>query len=79
MTQRKCSNCDNYKKQGHNYCRMCGYHLTKGFVQQVKKGVVYNTNEKFCGYCGGEKKDDCSCYAKGTEKQDGLRHEAHQS
>lgn len=56
----KCSDCENYKQQGHNYCRMCGYHLTKGYVQYVRLAVAYNTNEKFCGYCGG-KKNECSC------------------
>lgn len=60
MTQNKCSHCDDYKKQGHNYCRMCGFYLTKGYVHNVRIAVVYNTNEKYCGYCGGEK-HKCSC------------------
>ena len=55
-----CSQCDEYKKQGHNYCRMCGFHLTKGFVQYVRLALGYNTAEKFCGYCGGLK-HECSC------------------
>lgn len=56
----KCSNCENYKQQGHNYCRMCGNHLTKGYIQHVRLAVGYYTNEKFCGYCGGPK-NACSC------------------
>jgi hypothetical protein len=61
MTSRQqCSHCEDYKKQGHNYCRMCGFHLTKGYVQYVRLGVAYNTSEKFCGYCGGPK-HECSC------------------
>src|SRR5438874_826028 len=41
---------DNYEKKGHNYCRMCGLHLRKGYVPYVRLALAYNTNEKFCGY-----------------------------
>lgn len=57
---KKCANCEKYKGNGHNYCRMCGYHLTKGFVQHVKIAVVYHVNEKYCGHCG-KKHDQCDC------------------
>ena len=60
MNRTKCNNCNNYQKAGHNYCRMCGFHLTKGFVQKVRIAVVYNTNEKFCGYCG-KTRVNCKC------------------
>lgn len=56
----KCKDCDKYKKAGHNYCRMCGYHLTKGYVQYVRLALAYYTNEKFCGYCG-KLRNDCKC------------------
>jgi hypothetical protein len=39
---------------------MCGYHLTKGNVQHARLSAAYNTNEKFCGYCGGPK-NECFC------------------
>lgn len=63
----KCEKCDDYAKEGHNYCRLCGYHLTKGHVQYVRVAVAYFTNEKFCGYCGGIK-NKCSCYTKKHEE-----------
>lgn len=56
----KCNECDKYENAGHNYCRKCGYHLTKGFVQYIKLALAYNTNEKFCGYCG-KLRNDCKC------------------
>ena len=31
---KKCSKCDDYKKQGHNYCRMCGVHIRKGYARK---------------------------------------------
>ncbi len=60
MSNKKCGNCENYKEQGHNYCRMCGYHLTKGNAPHTRLSTAYNTNEKFCGYCGGIK-NKCTC------------------
>jgi len=59
----KCSYCHDYEKQGHNYCRMCGFHLTAGYVQYIRLAEGYNTSEKFCGYCGGPKYR-CSCVPK---------------
>ena len=56
----KCNECDKYQKAGHNYCRMCGYHLTKGYVQYVRLALAYYTNEKFCGYCG-KLRSNCNC------------------
>jgi hypothetical protein len=56
----KCSECDQNKKIGHNYCRHCGYHLTKGYVQYVRLAHAYSTNDKFCGYCGNTRKE-CKC------------------
>lgn len=58
--QSKCDKCDTYSKAGHNYCKMCGYHLTKGHTQYIRVAVENFTNEKFCGYCGKEIKD-CKC------------------
>ena len=60
MANTKCTDCDKYKNEGHNYCRMCGFHLTKGFVQYVRIAVAYFTNEKYCGYCGKLRKN-CKC------------------
>jgi hypothetical protein len=55
-----CKHCEKYKRAGHNYCRMCGFHLTTGYVQNVRLASAYFTDEKFCGYCGGPK-HQCSC------------------
>jgi len=60
MSNMKCSYCDEYAKQGHNYCLMCGYHLTKGYSQYPKVAVEHDTSENYCGFCGKEK-DKCSC------------------
>ena len=60
MNNRKCKDCDKYKNAGHNYCRMCGSHLTNGFVQNVRIAVGYNTSEKYCGYCG-KLRNNCKC------------------
>ena len=63
MKDEKCPRCEEYKKEGHNYCRICGYHLTKGYAQSVKLATAYFTDEKYCGYCGGVK-DNCRCKNK---------------
>jgi len=49
-----CSKCEENKK-GHNFCRMCGEHLTAGYAQNTRIAVTYFTNEKFCGYCGASR------------------------
>lgn len=59
-TIRECNLCEEYRKQGHNYCRMCGFHLTKGYVQFVRLALAYYTHEKYCGYCG-KTRVDCQC------------------
>ena len=56
----RCSDCDDYEDRGHNYCRMCGYHFKLGYVPNVRIAEAYYTNEKYCGYCGGEK-HKCKC------------------
>jgi hypothetical protein len=57
----ECGSCDSYRCEGHNYCRMCGFHLTSGFAQNVvRMAVAYNTAERFCGFCGRDK-GRCSC------------------
>lgn len=58
--KQQCEHCEKYKKEGHNYCRMCGHHLTKGFVQFVRIALAYTTAERYCGYCGGLK-NACKC------------------
>jgi hypothetical protein len=60
MKPERCDQCEDYQAQEHNYCRMCGFHLTKVYVQYVRLAVTYNTQEKFCGYCGGAKQGDWS-------------------
>lgn len=35
MTNQRCNECDKYEKQGHNYCRMCGFHVRKGYVPHM--------------------------------------------
>ena len=59
----ECEDCEEYREEGHNYCRICGFHLTKGFVQNVRLAIAYNTAEKYCGYCGGLKRV-CPCESK---------------
>ena len=56
-----CKDCERYRKEGHNYCRMCGTELNPGFVKHVRIAVAYYTNEKFCGYCGKERNKGCKC------------------
>jgi len=56
----KCKKCDSYEKAGHNYCRICGYHLTNGFTQYTKIAEGYSTDELFCGYCG-DSRNNCKC------------------
>jgi len=57
----ECEHCDKYRKENHNYCRMCGYHLTRGVVQNVRVALAYFTEEKFCGYCGKKRNNRCKC------------------
>ena len=66
-----CSDCERQKQKGHNYCRVCGFHLTKGYVQHVRVALAHYTNEKFCGYCGGEK-HACSCVHPKSEQPGGA-------
>lgn len=56
----KCKDCDAYKQKGHNYCRMCGFHVRKGYARHARIALAYYIHEKYCGYCGGEK-HNCSC------------------
>jgi len=55
-----CKDCNTYKEKNHNYCRMCGYHIRKGRIHNVRIATAYNSREKFCGYCGA-KKGECKC------------------
>ncbi len=57
----KCKDCDKYKKNGHNYCRMCGTELNPGYAKYVRIAEGYYTNEKFCGYCGKDRHKACKC------------------
>ena len=63
MRKGRCGKCDDYERRGHNYCRMCGYHLRKGYVRRVRRALAYHVNEKYCGYCGGPK-NNCECTGK---------------
>ncbi len=56
----KCRDCKSYEDRGHNYCRMCGSNFKEGKVKNARKAIAFNTNENFCGYCGGKKRE-CSC------------------
>jgi len=60
MAKYGCKDCEKYKKSGHNYCRMCGYYLTKGYAPHVRIAETYYTDEKFCGYCG-KPRGECRC------------------
>lgn len=59
----KCGDCKSYEDKGHNYCRMCGTEFKPGMVKFVRLAEGYNTSEKFCGYCGGQK-HNCACGQK---------------
>lgn len=56
-----CNDCERYKREGHNYCRMCGKELNPGFVKYARLTVGYYVNEKFCGYCGKDRRTACKC------------------
>jgi RNA polymerase subunit RPABC4/transcription elongation factor Spt4 len=58
--KQECQECQKYKEQGHNYCRMCGFYLTKGYFPFVPVAEIYRTDEKFCGYCG-KPRNECKC------------------
>jgi hypothetical protein len=60
MARYKCRACERHEKDGHNFCRICGFHLTKGYVQYPRNPVVCSPDEKYCGYCG-EERDQCNC------------------
>ncbi len=67
MEKARCPYCDKYEKQGHNYCRMCGKHLRpRPLAQYARLALAYHVNEKFCGYCGGEK-HKCKCVGGKSE------------
>lgn len=63
MSNKKCDYCDEYREKNHNFCRRCGNNVRKGFVNHVRVATAFSSNEKFCGYCGGEKYK-CKCYEK---------------
>lgn len=56
----KCRHCESYEKQLHNFCRMCGSEFKPNNAKNVRRAVGYNSNENFCGYCGG-RKHNCGC------------------
>lgn len=60
MPKRKCDKCGDYKERGHNYCRMCGFHVRKGHVNNCRIATAYSTREKYCGCCS-EERDKCKC------------------
>lgn len=60
--KKECGDCSKYREEGHNYCRVCGNHLTAGTVQMPPRPVMYHTNEQYCGHCGGPKRL-CKCLA----------------
>lgn len=60
MQVMSCSNCEDYKNAGHNYCRMCGAKV-HAYARKSRVAVAYKTNEKYCGYCGEERTGKCKC------------------
>jgi len=36
---KQCEYCEGYKDKGHNYCRICGYHVRKGLVNHAELPV----------------------------------------
>ena len=63
----RCDECAKYEKEGDNYCRICGFHLTEGDLQSPPAGTAYYTDEKYCAHCGGPKYK-CSCVGKTSGK-----------
>lgn len=53
----ECGDCQRYRAQQFNYCRVCGNHLTTGQIQwsRIRVATGYTPAEKFCGHCGGNK------------------------
>jgi hypothetical protein len=60
MNDKRCQDCEKYETKGYNYCRMCGFHLTRGRVQRVARRDAINIREHFCGNCG-KPKGTCNC------------------
>jgi len=60
MGKFNCNECEGYAKDGHNYCRVCGYHLTRGYSQNGPVAYAPMGHERFCGHCGGPK-GNCKC------------------
>lgn len=60
MNKKRCSDCDKYERENHNFCRMCGFEFKPGFVKLVRQAKAYYTNEKICGYCGKQRME-CKC------------------
>ncbi len=61
MEKEQCKECQKQKKTGHNYCRVCGFHFTKGNMQYGRINVEFTQDEYFCGYCG-RLKNKCKCF-----------------
>ena len=53
-----CPDCEDYDTAGHNYCRICGSHLTAGKPMAAEVVAPYVDREKYCGYCG-RPRDKC--------------------
>ena len=47
-----CPFCEEYFREGHNYCRMCGTHLTAEQGQQGEVPARLEGAEKYYGHCG---------------------------
>lgn len=62
-----CDRCKDYDKQGHNYCRVCNWHFTKGTHQRTKVLVSYFTDDKYCGHCD-QKRHTGECESKNVHK-----------
>jgi hypothetical protein len=60
MPADRCSECGDNERDGHNYCRKCGFHLTQGYVQNAAVALAYYVGDKYCGYCGGKARM-CRC------------------
>jgi hypothetical protein len=50
-----CPYCIEYDQAGHNYCRMCGSHLSAAQERRPEVGAVHHLPEKYCGECGRER------------------------
>lgn len=54
-----CKDCDWYRREHYNYCKMCGKRVNP-HADFAKIAGTPKPSEKYCGYCGKEL-EKCKC------------------